>query len=88
MDLDMKTTPLAVIVRNRPSGKLVEYRGFVAAVRDPGYLEQLVSNPSNEVLVIVDSFQFPTKTTARRQGPTRSQRLYDKPRSPVAALGT
>jgi hypothetical protein len=84
----MTTTPLAVIVKNRPSGKLVEYRGFVSAITEPGYLEQLVSNPSNEVLVVQDSFQCPTRTVSRREGPTKSRRLYDKPRHAVAALGT
>ena len=81
----MKTkTPLAVIVFSKPSGKLVEYRGFVQAATEPGYLEQLASNPNNEIKVVEDIFQYPPRT--RNLGPTRSQRLYAKPRKPVAEL--
>lgn len=80
----MKTSQLAVIAIDRPSGKLVEYRGFVAAITEPGYIEQLVSNPNNEVKVVADSFQVTSKP--RRTDATKSRKLYAKPQNPVAAL--
>lgn len=85
MDQTMKNSQLAVIAIDRPSGRLVEYRAFLAAITEPGYLEQLVSDPNKEVRVVQDAFQAGTRSRALAP---KSRKLYAKPQNPVAVLGS